>query len=50
MGAMVTKTIIVREVLKRFGMAKTRFNEMRKMLTNMNISMRLRLRLQKCLT
>ena len=37
-----------REVLKRIGMAKTRFNEMRKVLTNMNVSTRLRLRLLKC--
>ena len=29
-------------------MAKTRFNEMRKSLTNMNVSMQLRLRLLKC--
>ena len=35
-------------MLKRIGMAKNRFNEMRKVLTNMNISMRLRLRLLKC--
>ena len=36
------------EVLKRIGMAKTSFNNMRKILTNMNIAMRLRMRLVKC--
>ena len=46
---MVTKDGICEgEVLKRIGMAKTRFNEMRKVLTNMNVSMQLRLRLLKC--
>ena len=49
LGAMVTKDGKCEgEVLKRIGMAKSRFNEMRKVLTNMNISMRLRLRLLKC--
>ena len=49
MGAMVTKDGKCEgEVLKRIAMANTRFDEMRKLLTNMNISMRLWLRLLKC--
>ena len=36
------------EVRKRIGMAKTSFNNMRKVLTNMNLSMKIRLRMLKC--
>ena len=49
LGVMVTKNgKCEAEVLKRIGMAKTSFNNMRKILTNMNITMRLRMRLVKC--
>ena len=36
------------EVQKRIGMAKTSFNSMRKVLTNMNLGMKIRLRVLKC--
>ena len=36
------------ELLKRIRMAKTRFNKLRKALTNTNVSMQLRLRLLEC--
>ena len=36
------------EVLKRIGMAKSSFNNMRTILTNMKISLKLRIRLVKC--
>ena len=49
LGVMVTKDgKCETEVLKRIGMAKTTFNSMRKILSNMNIDMKLRMRLVKC--
>ena len=36
------------EVLKRIGMEKTSFNGIRKVLTNMNLSRKIRLRVLKC--
>ena len=46
---MVTKNgRCVEEVRKRIGMAKSSFANMRKILTNMNLSMKLRLRMLKC--
>ena len=49
LGVMVTKDgRCDTELLKRIGMAKTTFNSMRRILTNMNINMRLRTRLVKC--
>ena len=49
LGVMVTKDgRCVEEVRKRIGMAKSSFDNMRKILTNMNLSMKLRLRMLKC--
>ena len=49
LGVMVTKDgKCETEVLKRIGMAKSSFNNMRTILTNMKISMKLRIRLVKC--
>ena len=50
LGFMVSKDgKCVTELLKRIGMAKTTFNNMRKILSSMNITMELLMRLVKCL-
>ena len=48
LGAMISKDCKCEgEVLKRIGMAKHRFEELRKVLNNMEVNMKLRLRLLK---
>ena len=37
-----------KEVVRRIGMAKATFNKMKKVLSNLNLNMAIRLRLLKC--